>query len=278
MPLPADAYGLTTADFTMTAWGRIEPDATGTVWDEMTGGTRVTDLLTLDGAPITEVTSDASGRIGFRWPTGNARTAWLDFGVGGRVAVRPVSITGGQGNPGPPGPSQPTGTGAPEGVRAGTVGDVWVQTGSPTAVGGILVWRKRTGTGTTGWVVVEGETPWYPISSLLVNGWTTDGGVFHIRRTPQGVTLWSATLVGSSATSETFLPDIPGFTPDWGFGGQQALVGPPDLSTVSDLRELHVGAGTGWRIRGYSTASDKRFRFHTHAFATSAAWPTVAPA
>jgi hypothetical protein len=66
------------------------------------------------------------------------------------------------------------GTGAPNGVVTGSVGDRYVDR---SATLGARVWYKATGTATnTGWLVAEGDTGLRSIGTLL-NGWTNSGAV-----------------------------------------------------------------------------------------------------
>ena len=87
-------YGATSADFTLTAGGRVVPGATLTVWSARTGGTQVTDLLDATSVACTTVTSGADGSVVFYGPNNEKSTLWLDSGQGSRIAVRPVDITG----------------------------------------------------------------------------------------------------------------------------------------------------------------------------------------
>ena len=87
-------YGATSADFTLTAAGRVVPGATLTVWTARTGGTQVTDLLDVTSVACTTVTSGADGSVVFYGPNNEKATLWLDSGQGSRIAVRPVDITG----------------------------------------------------------------------------------------------------------------------------------------------------------------------------------------
>lgn len=87
-------YGCTSADFTLTAGGRLSPGAVLTLWTARTGGTRITDLLTVDGTPITEVVSGADASIAYQGPDNDKSVHWADSGQGARTAIRPVDITG----------------------------------------------------------------------------------------------------------------------------------------------------------------------------------------
>ena len=98
-------YGATSADFTLTAGGRVVPGAVLTVWTARTGGTQVTDLLDADSVACTTVTSGADGSVAYYGPDDDRSTHWADSGQGARVAINlaepvpttPAVITGEQG-------------------------------------------------------------------------------------------------------------------------------------------------------------------------------------
>lgn len=65
--------------------------AVAEVWDSISGGTQITDLITWNGdfadtsgTPITEVVADGNGQLGFRCVDPNIADVWLDFGLGVR--------------------------------------------------------------------------------------------------------------------------------------------------------------------------------------------------
>ncbi|HQW51922.1 MAG TPA: hypothetical protein PL082_07690, partial [Tepidiformaceae bacterium] len=97
------------------------------------------------------------------------------------------------------------GTGSPEGVVTAAVGTYYTDTAGTT---GAWRWQKRTGAGNTGWVVVDGDTGWRNVSSLLVNGWT---GSAYVKRTAEVLTLELEGVSGSAATATTVLTLPVGF-------------------------------------------------------------------
>ena len=97
------------------------------------------------------------------------------------------------------------GTGSPEGVITAPVGTYYTDT---AITNGALRWAKKTGSGNTGWQVVEGDTGWRDISSLLVNGWT---GSAYVKRTAELLTLELSALVGNAATGTVVLTLPVGF-------------------------------------------------------------------
>jgi len=104
------------------------------------------------------------------------------------------------------------GTGNPNGVVTAPVGSTFVNTESG-GYNGARRWTKATGSGNTGWVVVDGDTGLMTLKDNLVNGWT------HSLAQPTGMTLQrvnntvtltvNSSLLGGSATSAIFLDPLP---------------------------------------------------------------------
>lgn len=86
-------FGASSADFVMDSNGNALANESGTVWTAQTGGTRILDLLDMNDAVITSVTSLGSplGAVQFQGPDDGTNTVWLDFGSG-RIKV--VASTG----------------------------------------------------------------------------------------------------------------------------------------------------------------------------------------
>lgn len=81
-----------------------------------------------------------------------------------------------------------SGIGSPEGVIAAPVSSYYTDTAGTV---GAWRWQKRTGAGNTGWVVVDGDTGWRDVASLLANGWTATAGALTLARRGNTVTLAS---------------------------------------------------------------------------------------
>ena len=281
--------GCTTADVAVAASnGALQPGSGP--WPVYTTGpyrdtsVAITDLTDMAGNPVSQVTFGADGVLRYYSPDGDTRTHWLDVGQGLRIAVRPVSIVGPAGNPGPPGPTagpgsittamlapgvangldHRSGPGGPEGVRAAAVGSTWTQTDAPVAVGGIVVWRKITGTGTTGWGVETGDTGWLTIAPA--NGWTA--GQLKIRRTVRDVTIFAEGLSAAAATSDVF------YTLPTGWAAVQTMRGA--LFTTAMVWRRVIASGASVSISGWSTA-DTLYGTLPPITALAASWPTVAP-
>ena len=67
----------------------LRPEAEGDVWTAATGGTQLTDLLDLTGAPVTTITSDEDGAVGFYGPDA-VTSLYVDFGYGRRYNLTAV--------------------------------------------------------------------------------------------------------------------------------------------------------------------------------------------
>lgn len=58
------------------------------------------------------------------------------------------------------------GTGFPNGVVSAPVGSIYIDT---AVTNGASSWIKKSGTGNTGWVVLEGDTGWRDVTSIFTN-------------------------------------------------------------------------------------------------------------
>jgi hypothetical protein len=67
-------------------------NATATIYDSRTSGTRITDLQNISGAAVTSVTTDSFGQAVFFGPDNYIATLWLDFGSGVRWALSPKAV------------------------------------------------------------------------------------------------------------------------------------------------------------------------------------------
>lgn len=86
-------YGATSGDYTMTAAGRVIPNAVVQIWDAIEDGNQITDLTDYDGNPCTVVTSGSDGLVRFYGPPGENDNLWMDTGQGERLLVRPTVLT-----------------------------------------------------------------------------------------------------------------------------------------------------------------------------------------
>lgn len=155
------------------------------------------------------------------------------------------------------------GTGSPEGTVAAAPGAEYVDL---AGTNGAWVWRKRTGVGATGWVVVDGDTGWRNISSLIGNGWT---GTVYLRRSNSNVSL-QFQLNGAAAAGPDFLAGgAPvGFRPS-GFASR--MIGYTTTSTPTVRRGFSMSALV---LPAYPTAETL---YGEHASLTGDPWPAVLP-
>lgn len=140
-----------------------------------------------------------------------------------------------------------SGTGSPQGVVTAPVGSIWHQTDSTV---GVTHWRKATGTGNTGWVVMAGDTGWRNVTPI--NGWTCNN--MWIRRYGSIVQFAFWSMSGSSATSSTFysLPD--GFK---GMNNQTGMYATGQYNSTGSTVGMYRMTGSGnWTVSSatYTTA------------------------
>jgi len=84
-------YGSDGGSVVTDADGDVQAGRPGTVWTARTGGSQVTDILTLADVPTGgDVVTDSLGRIAFKGPDGATATYWWDTGGGTRWAVLPT--------------------------------------------------------------------------------------------------------------------------------------------------------------------------------------------
>lgn len=88
-------FGLSPADIALERVGDalvIRGGAVGQVFDSLTGGTQLTDLTDLSGNPVTTVTADTNGGVGFYGPAAGASTVYVDFGYTSRYLMQATDL------------------------------------------------------------------------------------------------------------------------------------------------------------------------------------------
>ncbi|OIU84608.1 hypothetical protein BFN01_02135 [Microbacterium sp. AR7-10] len=170
------------------------------------------------------------------------------------------------------------GTGMPNGVVTAGVGTLYVDTATTM---GASVWRKATGTGNTGWTVMEGDTGWRTLTSWdsagvvsgapLVAGMTpTPGsaGFIRIIRTNNDV---GPVISGATFTASTSYIDLPaGFGPTNPQRKTLVALGTLALSCSLNSARLfidNIPAGTATGTAYGASAS----------WVTNRDWPTTLP-
>ena len=164
------------------------------------------------------------------------------------------------------------GTGSPEGVVTAPVGTYYTDT---ALTNGALRWAKKTGSGNTGWQVIEGDTGWRNVGSGILNGWTVS--TLHVRRINALVT-WRVFGLTGLATWADVLAIPTGFAPvaaTYCLGRENASTGNTVRFAVTNTA---VGAGGGqskmieaaWNSAAYSMSGEP-----VHECVS--AWPTTLP-
>ena len=155
-----------------------------------------------------------------------------------------------------------TGTGSPEGVVTAPVGTYYTDT---AITNGALRWAKKSGTGNTGWVCVEGDTGLRDLSSFI----NAPATAVTFQACRSGRVTYLTILVSFSSTAWTpgnvlfTLPD--GFRPAAPYYVSPPYAGPGALSVEPSgsaaLWSSNVSTVTAWSF----------------AYVTPAAWPSTLP-
>ena len=159
------------------------------------------------------------------------------------------------------------GNGFPNGVVSAPVGSIYIDT---AVTNGASSWIKKSGTGNTGWQVLEGDTGWRNISADVTNGWT---GGLRIRRTSNMVYISAGrySFTGAAATSDAFYTLPLGFrasgSGNFGFIGVAGVGSAiPTIALVSINRITHqLGCSAMDQVSG------------DWSFLTDNAWLTTLP-
>ena len=164
-----------------------------------------------------------------------------------------------------------TSTGFPNGVVSAPVGSIYIDT---AVTNGASSWIKKSGTGSTGWQVLEGNTGWRNVTSSLINGWTA--GEFLLRRIGSQVYLRTEALNAATMTSAS------PYTLPSGFRAYNTA-----YSTSSERQFFTTATNPAavWRattpsngvlsIQGATTGLS--VLYGTLQFTTSEDWPTTLP-
>lgn len=169
------------------------------------------------------------------------------------------------------------GTGSPEGVVTAPIGTYYTDT---VITNGAMRWAKKTGTGNTGWVCVEGETGWRSVSyadagspaAWSSTGWFVQfcriGNVVYYRQTATASASWAG-----SSDSVYVLPS--GFRPDpraANSGGVQSR----NTNTGATVFWIVSAATNSFRVQAGLAASQGSGDVSC-SFVTTDGWPTSLP-
>lgn len=183
----------------------------------------------------------------------------------GTLTVPQINFTGG--------PRQLTGVGFPNGVVSAPVGSIYIDT---AVTNGASSWIKKSGTGNTGWTVLEGDTGWRNISSLINTTLITAANPKTlIRRVNNNVeVLFDFTVTASSFTTEQDIfttATIPGFD-------SNSSVWARTLQLDASYQNGFALRPSGYRLGKTSIGSALTSLLRMQAFyTTTQAWPTTLP-
>lgn len=162
------------------------------------------------------------------------------------------------------------GTGFPNGVISAPVGSIYIDT---AVTNGASSWIKKSGTGNTGWQVLEGDTGWRNITGLLINGWT---GFFAtsiaIRRTAQICELKIDGIVATSKTNDMFIALPIEFRPQ----GATSRFGLLTTDTPATTYRGYINPGGNGYVPGSTTATPAIFGGITMVVHPTL-WPATLP-
>lgn len=148
-----------------------------------------------------------------------------------------------------------SGTGFPEGIITALVGSIYID---KAITNGASSWIKKSGTGNTGWQVLEGDTGWRDITSALENGYTASQ--ILIRRANNTVSLIVKDVIGSGSSTARMMAVPVGFK----HGTTNSGAGVPDF-TVASISSLAAPV-----VRAFVIGADSNmYNYYNGAGATS---------
>jgi hypothetical protein len=286
-----DEPGLTPTDFTYRV--TIQPTGWATPLDVVFSAPQASDPLDLSdvvpvaisgGVPVIVGPEGPVGPTGPQGPQGETGATGATGPVGPQGDTGATGATGPQGATGATGPTgakgdtgnpsvyELRGTGSPEGVVTAAVGTYYTDTAGTR---GAWRWLKKSGAGSTGWVIESGDTGRRDVSSLLTAGLTTaPNGHCYLRRVDNLVEF--SALVSCSAASVSTLLTIPvEFRPVAG-----PLVRPAAWTATATGAVLPLTvAGTylDTEARTSSAIPNPGTVAYVGSWRTAAAWPSSLP-
>jgi hypothetical protein len=170
------------------------------------------------------------------------------------------------------------GTGNPNGVVSAPVGSQFVNTESG-GYNGARRWTKATGSGNTGWVVVDGDTGRRSIpAEWLQTGWIQYfGGPISMQRTAAGVSISGAIsrdLTASASTSKILFTLPLGWRP--ANFEVVSILGTTSSLVTNNL--LYIGANGAIEVHSNTnTTAGASYRLKTEFFPSNQDWPSTLP-
>lgn len=191
----------------------------------------------------------------------------------GKTTLGSVGATAGL-ELGSSGPRMMSGTGSPEGSVTAPVGSIWFQSDSTV---GVTHWRKATGTGNTGWVVMEGDTGWRNVSASLDGTFlaANPNATLFMRRT--GNTVRLSYKAGTSATFTTNYATVyaipSGFRPGTAYETPLMML----TSAASPGAAFKAAYFDGGALKSGNTWATATQYWGDATYTTNDAWPTSLP-
>lgn len=213
------------------------------------------DEASLLRAEITRIQAE-----GLKGDKGDKGDIGLTGPQGPKGDIGPAGPVGPQGSAGQPTAFELRGTGMPEGKVTASPGTYYTDT---VGTNGAWRWIKKSGTGTTGWDVINADTGWR--SMTLLNGWTAGSGCYF-RRVGQQV-FAQGRVNGTSATSNVFATIPVGFGVQ---GGSFSMPGPVSAGTLT----IRAGAPGVQTLESAQRTATTDFMW---SWATPEAWPSLLP-
>lgn len=173
-----------------------------------------------------------------------------------------------------------TGNGFPQGVVSASVGSIYID---KAITNGASSWIKKSGTGNTGWQVLEGDTGWRDISTSLKTGFTnTGGGYVRVRRIGASVFYEfrigaTSVIAGTPRSSSAGILSMPtGFLYPHDFG---SISGAAKRTSSGDFGQF-TRSGTGinmWLFNSPGNWTTGEVVTGSLNFAASDDWPSTLP-
>lgn len=168
-------------------------------------------------------------------------------------------------------PQATYGTGFPNGVVSAPVGSIYIDT---AVTNGASSWIKKSGTGNTGWTVLEGDTGWRDITSLAPVGSITSGSL-RIRRIANRIFINAGNLFIPSDAETVLIADIgaslgAAFRP---IDNTSAIITASVTAGVIKMLQIAPTATTTG-IRHYGVVST---RYWSTSYDTTQDWPATLP-
>ena len=164
------------------------------------------------------------------------------------------------------------GTGFPVGVVSAPVGAVYID---KAITNGASSWIKKSGTGNTGWQVLDGDTGWRNITGLAEAGSIT-GGSLRIRRINNTVFIFGVNIyISGSPNPITLIGNFAGSLGD-GFMAVNNIYLPLNINAAGTVtRYMRINpSSTTVGVQHYGEVGT---RYWNADYGSDKAWPTTLP-